>query len=92
VEIRKIEPPETLIRAMNLQMTAERERRASVAKAEGEKQALVLQAEGRRDAAMRDAEAREALAQAEANATKMVRKPPPGRAPMRCATSSRRNT
>ncbi|WP_439595228.1 SPFH domain-containing protein [Falsiroseomonas sp.] len=72
VEIRKIEPPDTLIRAMNLQMTAERERRASVAKAEGEKQALVLQAEGRRDAALRDAEAREALAQAEANATKMV--------------------
>jgi regulator of protease activity HflC (stomatin/prohibitin superfamily) len=72
VEIRKIEPPENLIRAMNLQMTAERERRASVAKAEGEKQALVLQAEGRRDAAMRDAEARESLAQAEANATRMV--------------------
>jgi regulator of protease activity HflC (stomatin/prohibitin superfamily) len=72
VEIRKIEPPENLIRAMNLQMTAERERRASVAKAEGEKQALVLQAEGRRDSALRDAEAREALAQAEANATRMV--------------------
>ncbi len=72
VEIRKIEPPENLIRAMNLQMTAERERRAAVAKAEGEKQALVLQAEGRRDAAMRDAEARESLAQAEANATRMV--------------------
>ncbi|SFK77030.1 SPFH domain-containing protein [Falsiroseomonas stagni] len=72
VEIRKIEPPENLIRAMNLQMTAERERRASVAKAEGDKQALVLQAEGRRDSALRDAEAREALAQAEANATRMV--------------------
>ncbi|WP_270937339.1 SPFH domain-containing protein [Falsiroseomonas oryzae] len=72
VEIRKIEPPENLIRAMNLQMTAERERRATVARAEGEKQALVLQAEGRRDAAMRDAEARERLAQAEANATRMV--------------------
>jgi regulator of protease activity HflC (stomatin/prohibitin superfamily) len=72
VEIRKIEPPDTLIRAMNLQMTAERERRAAVAKAEGDKQSLVLQAEGRRDAAMRDAEAREALAQAEANATRMV--------------------
>jgi regulator of protease activity HflC (stomatin/prohibitin superfamily) len=72
VEIRKIEPPENLIRAMNLQMTAERERRAAVARAEGEKQALVLQAEGRRDAAMRDAEARERLAQAEATATKMV--------------------
>jgi regulator of protease activity HflC (stomatin/prohibitin superfamily) len=53
-------------------MTAERERRAAVAKSEGEKQALVLQAEGRRDAAVRDAEAREALAQAEANATRMV--------------------
>jgi regulator of protease activity HflC (stomatin/prohibitin superfamily) len=72
VEIRKIEPPENLIRAMNLQMTAERERRAAVARAEGEKQALVLQAEGRRDAAMRDAEARVSLAEAEANATRMV--------------------
>jgi len=72
VEIRKIEPPENLIRAMNLQMTAERERRAAVARAEGEKQALVLQAEGRRDAAFRDAEARERLAEAEANATKLV--------------------
>lgn len=72
VEIRKIEPPDNLIRAMNLQMTAERERRAAVARAEGEKQALVLAAEGRRDAAMRDAEARERLAQAEANATRMV--------------------
>ena len=66
VEIRKIEPPENLIRAMNLQMTAERERRATVARAEGEreaeikraegeKQALILSAEGRREAAMRDA-------------------------------------
>jgi regulator of protease activity HflC (stomatin/prohibitin superfamily) len=72
VEIRKIEPPDNLIRAMNLQMTAERERRAAVARAEGEKQALVLAAEGRRDAAVRDAEARERLAQAEANATRMV--------------------
>lgn len=72
VEIRKIEPPENLIRAMNLQMTAERERRAMVARAEGEKQSLVLAAEGRRDSAVRDAEARERLAQAEAAATRMV--------------------
>lgn len=72
VEIRKIEPPDNLVRAMNLQMTAERERRAAVTRAEGEKQALVLAAEGRRDAAMRDAEARERLAEAEANATRMV--------------------
>jgi regulator of protease activity HflC (stomatin/prohibitin superfamily) len=72
VEIRKIEPPENLIRAMNLQMTAERERRAAVARAEGERQALVLAADGRRDAAIRDAEARERLAEAEAKATRMV--------------------
>jgi len=72
VEIRKIEPPENLIRAMNLQMTAERERRAAVARAEGEKQSLVLAAEGRRAAAEQDAQARERLAQAEAAATRMV--------------------
>jgi regulator of protease activity HflC (stomatin/prohibitin superfamily) len=72
VEIRKIEPPENLIRAMNLQMTAERERRATVVRAEGAKAALVLEAEGRREAAFRDAEARERSAQAEAEATKMV--------------------
>lgn len=72
VELRKIEPPENLIRAMNLQMTAERERRATVVKAEGAKAALVLEAEGRREAAFRDAEARERGAQAEAEATRMV--------------------
>lgn len=83
VEIRKIEPPENLILAMNLQMTAERERRATVAKAEGEreaaikraegnKQSLILAAEGRQEAANRDAQARERLAQAEAAATRSV--------------------
>ncbi len=83
VEIRKIEPPENLIRAMNLQMTAERERRATVAKADGEreaaimraeglKQSQVLAAEGRQQAAERDAQARERLASAEAAATRMV--------------------
>lgn len=83
VEIRKIEPPENLILAMNLQMTAERERRAVVARADGEreasikraegdKQALILSAEGRQQAAIRDAEARVALARAEAEATEVV--------------------
>ncbi len=83
VEIRKIEPPENLVRAMNLQMSSERERRATVAKAEGDREAevkraegakaaIVLAAEGRRDAAYRDAEARERLAQAEAAATQMI--------------------
>ncbi len=83
VEIRKIEPPENLIRAMNLQMTAERERRAVVARAdgereaaikraEGEKQALILAAEGRQEAAIRDAQARVQLANAEGEATRLV--------------------
>jgi regulator of protease activity HflC (stomatin/prohibitin superfamily) len=83
VELRRIEPPENLIRAMNLQMTAERERRATVMKAEGEREAavkvaegnkasLILSAEGRQEAAQRDATARERLAQAEAMATRVV--------------------
>lgn len=83
VELRKIEPPANLITAMNLQMTAERERRATVARAmgereaavaraEGEKQATVLRAEARLEAAQKDAAARERLAEAEAYATEKV--------------------
>ena len=83
VELRKIEPPANLVAAMNLQMTAERERRATVARANGEreagiaraegaKQARVLEAEGRLAAAVKDAEARVALAEAEAKATRVV--------------------
>ena len=83
VELRKIEPPANLVAAMNLQMTAERERRATVARAmgereaaiaraEGAKQATVLEAEGRLESAKQDAEARERLADAEAKATQAV--------------------
>jgi regulator of protease activity HflC (stomatin/prohibitin superfamily) len=83
VELRKIEPPQNLVAAMNLQMTAEREKRATIAKAQGEreaeiaraegaKQARVLQAEGELEAARRQAEARERLAEAEAKATRVV--------------------
>ena len=83
VELRKIEPPANLIAAMNLQRTAERERRATVARAmgereaavaraEGEKQATVLRAEARLEAAQKDAAARERLAEAEAYATEKV--------------------
>ena len=83
VELRKIEPPANLVAAMNLQMTAERERRATVARATGEqqadvaraegaRQARVLEAEGRLAAALKDAEARVVLARAEAEATRVV--------------------
>jgi regulator of protease activity HflC (stomatin/prohibitin superfamily) len=56
VEIRKIEPPENLIQAMNLQMTAERERRAVVAKADGEREAEIKRAEGSKQAQVLAAE------------------------------------
>ncbi|MCX7384914.1 MAG: SPFH/Band 7/PHB domain protein [Alphaproteobacteria bacterium] len=83
VEIRKIEPPANLIEAMNKQMTAERERRATVMRADGEREAAILRAEGQKQsqvlaaeglqlAAERQAQARERLASAEAAATRMV--------------------
>lgn len=83
LEVKDVQPPETMTRAMNRQMEAERERRALVTEAEGKKEAAirqaegeqraaVLRAEGARDAARLEAEARERLAEAEANATRMV--------------------
>lgn len=83
VELRKIEPPANLIEAMNKQMTAERERRATVMRADGEREAAILRAEGQKQskvleaegvqlAAERQAQARERLAGAEAAATRMV--------------------
>jgi len=83
VELRKIEPPANLIEAMNKQMTAERERRATVMRADGEREAAILRAEGQKQsevlkaegvqlAAERQAQARERLAAAEAAATRMV--------------------
>src|SRR5690606_39048447 len=83
IEIRDLSMSPELQEAMNLQMTAERKRRAlvteangrkeaEVLKAEGEKQAAVLRAEGEKQAAILNAEAREREAQAEAKATEVV--------------------
>jgi regulator of protease activity HflC (stomatin/prohibitin superfamily) len=72
VELRKVEPPASLVEAMNLQMTAERRRRAVVAEAEGRREAVVLEARGRKEAADLDAQARERLAEAEARAVESV--------------------
>jgi len=56
VEIKTIEPPETVKVAMELQMRADREKRAAILTAEGEKQSQILTAEGQKQAAILSAE------------------------------------
>jgi len=87
VELQDIKPPAELTVAMNLQMEAERQKRATVLKAEGdkqaaqltaegEKQAMVITAEGEKQAAIFRAEgeasARYRIAQAEAEAIRKL--------------------
>lgn len=56
VELQSIEPPREIQQSMELQMRAERERRAAVTNAEASKRAAVLDAEGQREAQIRRAE------------------------------------
>jgi regulator of protease activity HflC (stomatin/prohibitin superfamily) len=83
IEIRDLRMSDDLQAAMNLQMTAERRRRASVTeanglreaeilKAQGEREAQILRAQGLREAAFLEAEARERAAEADAKATEVV--------------------
>ena len=72
VEIQDIKPSQSMQRAMELQASAERERKAMVTKAEGEKQAMILTAEARLESAKRDAEAQIMLADASSQAITKV--------------------
>lgn len=56
VEIREVEPPREIRDAMNRQMSAERERRATVTRADGEREAAIASAEGAKRAAILRAE------------------------------------
>src|SRR3712207_2064482 len=56
VELQAIEPPRDIQQSMELQMRAERERRAAVTNAEASKRAAILEAEGLRESQVRKAE------------------------------------
>jgi regulator of protease activity HflC (stomatin/prohibitin superfamily) len=56
VEIKAIEPPKSVVDAMEKQMRAEREKRAAVLTAEGQRQAAILTAEGAKQSAILRAE------------------------------------
>jgi regulator of protease activity HflC (stomatin/prohibitin superfamily) len=86
-EIKNLTPPDTILRAMQAQITAEREKRALIAKSEGQKQeeinlaegakqSAILRSEGERAAAINnaqgDAQAIIAVADATAQATRAV--------------------
>jgi regulator of protease activity HflC (stomatin/prohibitin superfamily) len=57
VELQDITPPESVRRAMEQQMQAERERRAKVLEARGQKEAMILQSEGEKASQINQAEA-----------------------------------
>lgn len=86
-EIKDLTPPKEILRAMQLQITAEREKRAVIATSEGQKQkeiniaegeraAMIAQSEGQMQAAINKAEgearAIEAVAKAQAEAIRAV--------------------
>ena len=57
VELQDITPPDSVRRTMELQMQAERERRAKVLEAEGQKEAMILKSEGEKASQINQAEA-----------------------------------
>ena len=75
-EIKSLTPPESILRAMQQQITAEREKRALIAKSEGERQQEINLAEGKRQAAVLESEGDKTAAinraQGEATAIRVI--------------------
>ncbi len=86
VELQEVNPPGDIRHAMEKQMRAERDRRATILEAEGSKRASILEAEGSRESqileAQGQAEARLTVANAEAAAINVVKKAAPSGDPM----------
>ncbi|MDR2952982.1 MAG: SPFH/Band 7/PHB domain protein [Treponema sp.] len=66
VEVKNINPPASVTAAMEMQMTAEREKRAAILAAEGKKQSAILEAEGVKQSTILQAEAKKEAAIREA--------------------------
>jgi regulator of protease activity HflC (stomatin/prohibitin superfamily) len=75
-EIKDIVPPDSVLRSMQLQITAEREKRAKIAESEGERQKEINLAEGEKQAAIAMSEGQMAAAinkaKGEAEAVRLV--------------------
>ena len=76
VELQDITPPQSVLQAMEKQMQAERDKRATILTSEGQKQAQILQSEGEKAATINRAEAdkQQAILRAEGEATARIRK------------------
>jgi regulator of protease activity HflC (stomatin/prohibitin superfamily) len=75
-EIKSLTPPEAILRAMQQQITAEREKRALIAKSEGQRQEEINLADGQKQAVVLNSEGEKQAAinraQGEASAIRMI--------------------
>ena len=76
VELQDITPPSSVLQAMEKQMQAERNKRATILTSEGQKQAVILQSEGEKTSTINRAEAakQQEILRAEGEAQARIRK------------------